>query len=93
MPMKSVKTRIEGKVQGVWFRAWTEKTATGLGLDGWVRNRPDGSVEALFSGPAEIVDRMLADCRNGPPLSRVTKVQADPADAPVQAGFKILPDG
>lgn len=93
MPVKSVKTRIEGKVQGVWFRAWTEKTATGLGLNGWVRNRPDGSVEALFSGPVETVDRMLADCWNGPPLSRVTTVQATPADAPAQAGFNILPDG
>ncbi|NMM46621.1 acylphosphatase [Rhodospirillaceae bacterium KN72] len=91
--MKSVKARIEGKVQGVWFRAWTEKTAVGLGLDGWVRNRPDGSVEAVFSGPTETVERMLADCWNGPPLSRVTAVQTDPAETPDQAGFIIRPDG
>ena len=57
--------RIEGRVQGVWFRGWTVDDATRLKLDGWVRNRRDGSVEALFAGRAQAVDKMLAACRRG----------------------------
>lgn len=90
---KSVLVRIEGRVQGVWFRAWTEKTATGHGLSGWVRNRPDGSVQALFSGPTDAVDRMLADCRDGPPLASVTDILTEPAEAPELSGFRVLEDG
>jgi acylphosphatase len=56
---KSVRVRVAGKVQGVWFRAWTTEQATGRGLSGWVRNCRDGSVEALFSGPADQVDSMI----------------------------------
>ncbi len=64
--MKSTIVRISGRVQGVWFRAWTEKQAIALGLDGWVRNRQDVTVEALFSGDDANVDRMVADCHDGP---------------------------
>jgi len=62
---------IRGSVQGVGYRAWTEYTALERGLQGWVRNRRDGAVEALFVGPSEIVDAMIAACRQGPRGSRV----------------------
>ena len=56
----AVRARISGRVQGVWFRAWTVEQAEMLGLDGWVRNRSDGSVEALFAGPrAALVDSVM----------------------------------
>jgi acylphosphatase len=58
---------IRGRVQGVGYRAWTEVTALERGLGGWVRNRRDGSVEAVFSGPQGDVATMIAECRRGPP--------------------------
>jgi acylphosphatase len=82
---------IEGKVQGVWFRAWTVDQARRLGLDGWVRNRPDGSVEAVFAGPAKAVDQMLAACAKGPPMARVTAVRTEPGERPAGPGFRKLP--
>jgi acylphosphatase len=88
---RSVRVRIEGRVQGVGFRYWTERVAAELGLAGWVRNRRDGSVEALFSGSAEDVGEMLDRAREGPPSSVVTsvKVVEEGVDAP--AGFELLP--
>ena len=71
----SVRIRISGDVQGVGFRAWTERRAIALGLFGWVRNREDGDVEAVFSGPLEKVEAMLAACREGPRHARVTTVE------------------
>lgn len=72
---------ILGGVQGVGYRAWVERHAIALRLEGWVRNRRDGSVEALFSGPAETVADMVALCRRGPPSARVEAVSDQPADA------------
>ncbi len=65
---------IRGRVQGVGFRAWTECTALEHGLQGWVRNRRDGSVEALFVGPPEMVELMIEDCRQGPRGAQVDAV-------------------
>ena len=65
---------IRGRVQGVGFRAWTEYTALERGIQGWVRNRRDGSVEALFVGPPDVVDAMVAACRDGPRGARVDAV-------------------
>ena len=62
---------VRGRVQGVGFRAWTEYTALERGLEGWVRNRRDGAVEAVFAGPPEAVDAMIADCQMGPGGARV----------------------
>jgi acylphosphatase len=62
---------IRGRVQGVGFRAWTEYTALERGLQGWVRNRRDGAVEALFAGPADAVVAMIALCDEGPRGARV----------------------
>jgi len=67
---------VHGRVQGVGFRAWIEFTAQRLGLEGWARNRRDGSVEAVFAGPAATVERMIAACRHGPPAARVAAVEA-----------------
>ena len=68
---------IHGRVQGVGYRAWVEYQATAGNLEGWVRNRRDGSVEALFAGPPKAVAEMIALCRHGPPSSRVKAVLND----------------
>jgi acylphosphatase len=65
---------IRGQVQGVGYRAWVEQQARTSKLEGWVRNRRDGSVEALFAGPATVVAEMVALCRHGPPSGRVESV-------------------
>jgi len=65
---------ISGGVQGIGYRAWVEDRARASRLEGWVRNRRDGSVEALFSGTASIVAEMIAQCRHGPPSARVEAV-------------------
>jgi acylphosphatase len=65
---------IRGRVQGVGYRAWVEYQAVASHLEGWVRNRRDGSVEAVFSGPPNAVAEMVALCRHGPPSARVEAV-------------------
>jgi acylphosphatase len=65
---------IRGRVQGVGYRAWTECAALERGLQGWARNCRDGSVEALFVGPADAVAAMIEACRQGPPGSRVDAI-------------------
>jgi acylphosphatase len=62
---------IRGRVQGVGYRAWTEYTALEHGLQGFVRNRRDGAVEAVFAGPSDVVAEMIDACRRGPPGARV----------------------
>lgn len=76
---KTVSVHIYGRVQGVFFRAWTVGEATARGLQGWVRNRADGTVEAVFSGAPEKVDDMVAACRRGPPHADVARVEAHEA--------------
>jgi acylphosphatase len=76
-----VQVTVRGKVQGVGYRAWVEDQAILAGLEGWVRNRRDGSVEALFAGPAQDVAEMVALCRKGAPASRVDDVTDLPASA------------
>lgn len=75
-----VRVRIHGRVQGVWFRAWTVKAAHKRGLSGWVRNRSDGTVEALFSGTEALVEEMIAACHRGSTASKVTAIDRHPAD-------------
>ncbi len=82
---------IAGRVQGVWFRAWTTQEASARGLDGWVRNRRDGTVEAAFQGPMEAVDEMVALCRTGPPAARVDAVETFADADTVGPGFRQLP--
>jgi len=88
----AIRVRIEGRVQAVWFRGWTMDEARRRGLAGWVRNRRDGSVEALFSGPEEAVREMVVLCHEGPPAARVTAVVKAPAKAPEEADFRYLAD-
>lgn len=88
---------IRGRVQGVGYRAWVEHQARRLGLQGWVRNRRDGSVEALLAGTEEVVSDMVASCRRGPSAARVDDVAEEAADAVAlglrRAGeaFSVLP--
>ncbi|QCI79321.1 acylphosphatase [Hankyongella ginsenosidimutans] len=82
---------ITGKVQGVGFRDWTVRSARRLGLNGWVRNRLDGSVEALVIGPAGDVELLLASVRRGPPLARVDAVTIEPARGVAPDGFTRKP--
>jgi acylphosphatase len=78
---------ITGRVQGVGYRDWAMRTAERLGLAGWVRNRMDGSVEALVVGEDVAVGEMIEACRRGPLLAEVDAVDVDPVD------LDILPDG
>ncbi len=86
-----VRAIFHGRVQGVFFRAWTQETAEALGLSGWVRNRSNGTVEALFCGPKPKVEEMLILTKDGPTLAKVEKVETFPADTPEEPGFNILP--
>lgn len=78
MDRKRVRVLISGRVQGVFFRAYTRDTAIQEGLTGWVRNLADGRVEALFEGDADRVDRMVGWCHQGSPGSRVERVEVHP---------------
>jgi acylphosphatase len=85
--------RIEGLVQGVGFRAWVQRTAASLGLDGWVRNRRDGGVEVVVKGAEQAVARMTALCHDGPPGSDVSAVTIFDERDPVPPGFEVRPTG
>ena len=73
--MKTLHLQIEGRVQGVWFRESMRREAERLGVDGWVRNRPDGSVEAVVQGADEAVAALVAWTKKGPPLAHVERVE------------------
>jgi len=88
---KSVRAVISGRVQGVWYRAWTQGEAEKLGLAGWVRNCADGTVEAVFSGPVEAVDAMLLKCKKGPTFARVSSISTQPEPPPQEPGFHKRP--
>src|SRR3954452_11751379 len=75
-----VRVTVRGRVQGVGYRAWVEHRARMHNLEGWVRNRRDGSVEALFAGSAETVANMVASCRRGPSSAHVASLADEPAD-------------
>ena len=88
---ETVRLRISGKVQGVGYRLWAMRTAARLGLRGWVRNRSDGSVEALVTGDPEAVAAMTEACREGPRGARVTDVTAAPDEDDGSVGFEARP--
>ena len=80
---------VGGRVQGVWFRDLCGREARGRGVAGWVRNRADGRVEAVFEGPEAAVEQMVAWCREGPPRARVDTVETL-AETPVgETAFRV----
>jgi len=80
---------VTGRVQNVWFRASTAKAAARAGVDGWVRNLPDGRVEAVLEGTPEAVDAAIDFCSRGPELARVDHVEVIEESPEGLAGFKI----
>ena len=91
MREKTVRLRITGRVQGVGYRLWATRTAASLGLRGWVRNRPDGGVEALATGVPEAVAALAEACRQGPYGARVTAVTVTEAEDAGSLGFSAVP--
>lgn len=90
--MGSVRVVIRGRVQGVGFRAWTAAEARRHGLAGWVRNRADGSVEAVFQGAPDELGAMLAACRHGPAHARVESVDQEDQVADAERAGKEAPE-
>jgi acylphosphatase len=91
--MRSVHLRITGRVQGVGYRAWAIEAARRLGLRGWVRNRADGSVEALVIGADDPVATMIEACREGPFAARVAEIAVAEAADDGSDGFRPRPTG
>ena len=92
MPLeRTVRLRITGEVQGVGYRIWATRTAAGLGLRGWVRNRVDGSVELLATGPSQAVADFVKTCRHGPRAARVATVMVSDAEDDGRGDFAALP--
>lgn len=89
--MKARLVRIQGRVQGVGYRDWMLQEATRLGVQGWVRNRSDGTVEALVAGEEAAVQALLSACRRGPMLARVAGIEERFAEPPDEPGFRRLP--
>jgi acylphosphatase len=85
----TVRVVISGRVQGVWYRGWTERTARAHGLDGWVRNRRDGTVEAVLAGEPEVVEDMIAQLWEGPDLAAVSAIDRFEHSEPVAPGFEV----
>lgn len=89
--LRRARVVVSGRVQGVFYRASTAQQARERGLAGWVRNLPDGRVEAVLQGAPEVVEAMIGWCRSGPPSARVVAVEVVdevPVDEP---GFSIRP--
>ncbi len=89
--MTAKRVVIRGRVQGVGYRDWMEERASALGLHGWVRNRADGSVEALIAGDADAVEELLRACRRGPRLAEVSSIVDELTDPPDEPGFMRAP--
>lgn len=85
--MNAKRLVIAGRVQGVGFRAWMVEKARALGVSGWVRNRMDGSVEALVAGDVAAVEELLRLCRRGPRMAEVASIDEEMADPPDSPGF------
>lgn len=88
---RTVHIRVEGRVQGVGYRAFVDMRANELELSGWVRNRSDGSVEAVLQGTHSQVEQMLALCRRGPPAARVDRVEVIAEGVGAFDGFELRP--
>ncbi len=91
MPIITRRLALRGRVQGVCYRDWTVRTATSLGISGWVRNRPDGSVEVLATGEKVAVEAFIARCRGGPSSARVDDMEVSEAAPETTLGFERRP--
>lgn len=89
--MNAKRLIISGRVQGVGFRIWMVETARKLGISGWVRNRVDGSVEALIAGDLAAVEEFSRLCRRGPRMAEVVSIDEEMADPPEYPGFRQVP--
>ena len=89
---RCVRVSITGRVQGVGFRAWTRGEATARNLSGWVRNRADGRVEAVFCGPPEAVGEMIDACKDGPNWANVAAVDVSDETQEARGAFTIVND-
>lgn len=87
---RSVHVVISGKVQGVGFRAWVQRSANALGVSGWVRNCRNGDVEAVFSGPEAAVETIIESCRQGPSWAQVADVVVKGAAEPASGPLTVL---
>ncbi|MCG3174591.1 MAG: Acylphosphatase [Myxococcota bacterium] len=88
---RSIHVMVQGRVQGVSFRAFVRETARQSGLTGWVRNRHDGRVEARVQGSARAIEEFLRECEKGPPAARVDEIQVSEAPAGEFSSFEIAP--
>ena len=88
--MKRAHVFVSGRVQGVWFRASTRDKAEELSLNGWVRNLPDGRVEAVFEGDDRAVEEMVEWCRHGPTMARVDTVDIEYEKPQGERSFRII---
>ncbi len=89
--MNAKRLIIGGRVQGVGFRDWMVARAHALGVHGWVRNRRDGTVEALIAGDVASVEELSRMCRRGPKLAQVTSISEELAEPPAEPGFHRAP--
>jgi acylphosphatase len=90
MPRSAIHLVVHGRVQGVGYRWWTQQAALRLGLDGWVRNRTDGTVELLAIGEPAMLEQLAQACRQGPSAARVAHIRRDQATDDGSAGFETL---
>lgn len=89
--MKAKRLVIAGQVQGIGYRDWMVRKARELGVSGWVRNRRDGTVEALVAGEVASVEELSRMCRRGPRLAEVTSISEEMAEPPAEPGFHQVP--
>ena len=87
--MTARRVRVTGRVQGVFFRAWTQQQARELGVKGWVRNAEDGSVEAHLEGDEAAIKALIDKLHEGPPSAEVEDVEVDEAEAEGLSGFEV----
>ena len=89
MSQVALHVRVSGRVQGVFFRAWTQQKAAGLGVRGWVRNAPDGSVEAHLEGDKSEIQQLIDLLHQGPPSAQVSKVEVETSDPEGADRFEV----
>jgi acylphosphatase len=89
MPEPSRRVRVTGRVQGVFFRAWTQQQALELGVNGWVRNSADGSVEAYLEGDEAALKALIQRLHEGPPSARVETVEVENAQSEGATRFEV----